>query len=56
MTGMLPLGDLQQVEQGHHVGYLVNQAGDVEAVADGKHDIARVILNAVAERSRASVG
>ena len=48
--------DLQQVEQGHHVGYLVNQAGDVEAVADGKHDIARVILNAVAERSRASVG
>jgi phosphopantothenoylcysteine synthetase/decarboxylase len=45
--------DLEEVEQGHHVGYLVNEAGDVEAVAEGKEDIARRILDAVAERSGA---
>jgi phosphopantothenoylcysteine synthetase/decarboxylase len=48
--------DLQQVEQGCHVGYLVNEVGDVEAVAEGKEDIARRIFDAVAERSSARVG
>jgi phosphopantothenoylcysteine synthetase/decarboxylase len=45
--------DLTQVEEGHHVGYLVDEAGDVEAVAEGKEEIARRILDAVAERSSA---
>jgi phosphopantothenoylcysteine synthetase/decarboxylase len=45
--------DLRQVEQGRHVGYLVNQAGEVEAVAEGKEEIARLLLDAVAERLRA---
>lgn len=45
--------DLEQVEQGRHMGYLVNEAGDVEAVAEGKQDIARRIFDAVAERSSA---
>jgi phosphopantothenoylcysteine synthetase/decarboxylase len=45
--------DLRQVEQGRHVGYLVNQAGDVEAVAEGKEEIARLLLDAVAQRLEA---
>jgi phosphopantothenoylcysteine synthetase/decarboxylase len=48
--------DLTQVEEGHHVGYLVDEAGDVEAVAEGKEEIARRILDAVAERSSAHAG
>ncbi len=45
--------DLRQVEQGRHVGYLVNHAGDVEAVAEGKDEIARLLLDAVAQRLEA---
>jgi phosphopantothenoylcysteine synthetase/decarboxylase len=45
--------DLRQVEQGRHVGYLVNRAGDVEAVAEGKEEIARLLLDAVAHRLEA---
>ena len=44
--------DLVDVERGHHVGYLVNSAGEVEAVAEGKEEIARRILDAVV-RARA---
>lgn len=44
--------DLHQIEQGHHVGYIVNSSGDVEAVAEGKAEIARKLLDAVAERMR----
>jgi phosphopantothenoylcysteine synthetase/decarboxylase len=46
--------DLRQVEQGRHVGYLVNRAGDVEAVAEGKEEIARLLLDAVAQRLEAA--
>ena len=42
--------DLRDVEQGHHVGYLVGPAGNVEAVAEGKEEIARVLLDAVSTR------
>jgi len=42
--------DLRDIEQGHHLGYLVNQAGEVEAVAEGKEAIARLLIDAVAER------
>jgi phosphopantothenoylcysteine synthetase/decarboxylase len=45
--------DLREIEQGCHVGYLVNQNGDIEAMAEGKEEIARLLLDAVAERSRA---
>jgi len=45
--------DLRQVEQGRHVGYLVNQAGDIEAAAEGKEEIARLLLDAVAQRLEA---
>jgi hypothetical protein len=48
--------DLRDIEQGHHLGYLVNQAGEVEAVAEGKEEIARLLLDAVAERARAKAG
>jgi phosphopantothenoylcysteine synthetase/decarboxylase len=42
--------DLHQIEQGHHVGYIVNPAAEVEGVVDGKEEIARKLLDAVAER------
>lgn len=42
--------DLRDVEQGHHIGYLVGPAGNVEAVAEGKEEIARVLLDAVSTR------
>ena len=45
--------DLRDLEQGRHVGYLVNAAGQVEDVAEGKEDIARLVLDAVVERSGA---
>ena len=38
------------MEQGHHIGYLVGPAGNVEAVAEGKEAIARVLLDAVSTR------
>jgi len=44
--------DLRDVEQGRHIGYLVDPAGDVEAVADGKEEIARLLLDAVSERMK----
>jgi phosphopantothenoylcysteine synthetase/decarboxylase len=44
--------DLYQIEQGHHVGYLVGPAGEVEDVAEGKEEIARKLLDAVAERTK----
>jgi len=44
--------DLQQIEQGRHVGYIVNPAGEVEGVVEGKEAIARKLLDAVAERMR----
>jgi phosphopantothenoylcysteine synthetase/decarboxylase len=52
-SNLVLANDLRQVEQGHHVGYLVNQAGDVEVVAEGKEEIARLLLDAVAERAKA---
>jgi phosphopantothenoylcysteine synthetase/decarboxylase len=48
--------DLRDIEQGHHLGYLVNQAGEVQAVAEGKEEIARLLLDAVAERAKAEAG
>ncbi len=44
--------DLQQIEEGSHVGYIVNPDGEVEGVAEGKEEIARKLLDAVAERMR----
>lgn len=44
--------DLQQIEQGRHVGYIVNPAGEVEGVVEGKEAIAAKLLDAVAERMR----
>lgn len=44
--------DLHQIEQGHHVGYIVNPQGEVESIAEGKEEIARELLNAVAERMK----
>jgi phosphopantothenoylcysteine synthetase/decarboxylase len=45
--------DLREIEQGRHVGYLVNQAAELEAVAEGKEAIARLLLDAVAQRVKA---
>lgn len=50
------VNDLRQIEQGHHVGYIVNPAGDVEGVAEGKEEIARMLLDAVAERTKSHSG
>jgi len=44
--------DLYQIEQGRHVGYIVNPAGEVEGVVEGKEEIARKLLDAVAESTR----
>lgn len=44
--------DLHQIEQGHHVGYIVNPRGEVENIAEGKEEIARQLLNAVAQRMK----
>ena len=43
--------DLLDVERGYHVGYLVNSAGQVEAVVEGKEEIARQLLDVVARNS-----
>lgn len=48
--------DLRDIEQGHHVGYLVNQAGEVEAIVEGKEEIARLLIDAVVERVAESAG
>jgi phosphopantothenoylcysteine synthetase/decarboxylase len=45
--------DLRDVEHGHHIGYLVGPDGNVEAVAEGKAEIARVLLDAVSTRLKA---
>lgn len=45
--------DLRDVEQGHHLGYLVGPAGQVEAMAEGKEEIARLLLDAVSTRLEA---
>ncbi len=45
------VNDLQEIEQGHHVGYIVNPAGDVESVVEGKKEIASKLLDAVAGRT-----
>jgi phosphopantothenoylcysteine synthetase/decarboxylase len=45
--------DLRDVEHGHHIGYLVGPDGNVEAVAEGKAEIARVLLDAVSARLKA---
>jgi phosphopantothenoylcysteine synthetase/decarboxylase len=45
------VNDLQEIEQGHHVGYIVNPAGNVESVVEGKKEIASKLLDAVAERT-----
>lgn len=50
------VNDLREIEQGHHVGYMVNQAGDVEDTAEGKQEIARMLLDAVAERTKSHSG
>ncbi len=44
--------DLHQIEQGRHVGYVVNPAGKVEHVVEGKEQIASALLDAVEERLR----
>lgn len=44
--------DLKEIEQGHHVGYIVNPAGGVEGVVEGKEEIAHTLLDAVAERTK----
>jgi phosphopantothenoylcysteine synthetase/decarboxylase len=46
------VNDLQEIEQGHHVGYIVNPAGTVESVVEGKEEIAGKLLDAVAERTK----
>lgn len=46
--------DLEEIEQGRHVGYMVNPAGEVEGVAEGKEEIARQLLDAVAEMTKSS--
>lgn len=48
--------DLHQIEQGHHTGYIVNPAGEVEGVVEGKEEIARKLLDAVAERLSSDAG
>jgi hypothetical protein len=48
--------DLREIEQGRHVGYLVNSAGMVEAVAEGKEEIAQLLLDVVAMRAKAHAG
>ncbi len=48
--------DLREVEQGHHIGYLVGPGGKLEGVAEGKEEIARLLLDAVSERMRAETG
>lgn len=48
--------DLLEIEQGRHVGYLVNHAGEVEAVAEGKEEIAQLLLDVVAKRAKAHAG
>lgn len=40
--------DLLDIERGHHIGYLVNPAGAVEHVVEGKEQIARLLLDKVA--------
>jgi phosphopantothenoylcysteine synthetase/decarboxylase len=44
--------DLRDVEQGRHIGYLVSPAGQIVAVAEGKEEIARLLLDAVSERMK----
>jgi phosphopantothenoylcysteine synthetase/decarboxylase len=44
--------DLREIEQGHHVGYLVNRAGEIEAVAEGKEEIAHLLLDVVGKRAK----
>jgi len=46
--------DLEEIEQGRHVGYMVNPAGEVVGVADGKVEIARKLLDAVVEMTKSS--
>lgn len=48
------VNDLVEIEQGHHVGYMINPAGEVEGVAEGKEEIARKLLDAVAEMTKSS--
>jgi phosphopantothenoylcysteine synthetase/decarboxylase len=48
--------DLREIEQGRHVGYLVNSAGMVEAVAEGKEEIAQLLVDVVAKRAKAHAG
>jgi phosphopantothenoylcysteine synthetase/decarboxylase len=45
--------DLRDVERGHHLGYIVGPDGEVEAVADGKEEIARLLLDAISARLKA---
>jgi phosphopantothenoylcysteine synthetase/decarboxylase len=40
--------DLLDVESGHHIGYLVNPVGQVEAAVEGKEAIARRLLDTIA--------
>ena len=46
--------DLLDVESGHHTGYLVNSAGQVEAAVEGKEAIARRLLDTIAGRPLAA--
>lgn len=39
--------DLADIERGEHIGYLINPQGQVVAVAKGKEEIARKIIDAI---------
>ena len=45
--------DLRDVERGHHRGYIVGPDGKVEAVAEGKEEIARLLFDAISTRLKA---
>ena len=42
--------DLAEIEQGHHIGRLVNRSGEVLWVEEGKQEIARHIIETVADQ------
>jgi phosphopantothenoylcysteine synthetase/decarboxylase len=42
--------DMRDIERGIHIGYLVNPAGLIEAVAEGKEAIARALIDLLNQR------
>jgi phosphopantothenoylcysteine synthetase/decarboxylase len=53
---MVLANDLRDIERGQHVGYLVNRDGEIEAVAEGKEEIARLLLDVVEKRAKQQEG